>query len=119
MFSPDGQFAYVAASGGLYSYSIGLYGHPTVDFGQLSPLGRGQPIALQIAAGQRLAAPGVTTEIAIDPSGQFLYVSASVGSGQQGIYAYKRDAGTGMLALIPGSPFAVPSQSVPLQLAVY
>jgi hypothetical protein len=43
----------------------------------------------------------------IDPSGQFAYVSASVGVGQHGIYAYAMDANTGGLTLVPGSPFAV------------
>jgi 6-phosphogluconolactonase (cycloisomerase 2 family) len=54
----------------------------------------------------------------LDPSGQFLYVSASAGAGQQGVFVYKRDASTGALTLVPGSPFAVTSQSVLLQLAV-
>lgn len=110
LISPDGRFAYVSASGGLYSYSID-------DTGQLNTVG--SPVALQIGAGQSLAAPGVTTATQIDPSGRFLYVSASAGSGQQGIYAYTRDAATGALTLVPGSPFAVTSQSVPLQLALY
>ncbi len=107
--SPDGQFAYISASDGLYAYSLD-------SFGNLHSVG--SPIPLQIAAGQTLSAPGVTTATQIDPSGRFLYVSASVGSGQQGIYAYTRDASTGALTLVPGSPFAVTSQTVPLQLAV-
>jgi 6-phosphogluconolactonase (cycloisomerase 2 family) len=110
LISPDGRFAYVTASGGLYSYSID-------DTGRLNS--SGSPVALQIAGGQTLAAPGVTTATQIDPSGQFLYVSASAGSSQQGIYAYMRDASTGALTLVPGSPFAVTSQTVPLQLALY
>lgn len=110
LISPDGRFAYVTASGGLYSYSID-------DTGRFNSVG--SPIALQIAAGQTLAAPGVTTATQIDPSGQFLYVSASAGSSQQGIYAYTRDVSTGALTLVPGSPFAVTSQTVPLQLALY
>lgn len=113
VISPDGQFAYVAASGGLYTYSIagGIGG------GALTLMG--SPVALQIAAGPVAAALGVTTSTQIDPSGQFLYVSASAGSGQQGIYAYRRDASTGALTLVSGSPFAVTSQTVPLQLALH
>ena len=109
LISPDGRFAYVTASGGVYAYSID-------DTGVLNSLG--SPVALQIP-GQSLAAPGITTATQIDPSGQFLYVSASVGSSQQGIYAYTRDANTGALTLVPGSPFAVTSQTVPLQLALH
>ncbi len=110
LISPDGQFAYITASDGLYTYSVD-------SIGALHSVG--SPVPLQIAAGQALAAPGVTTATQIDPSGQFLYVSASAGSGQQGIYAYMRDANTGALTLVPGSPFAVTSQTVPLQLALY
>ncbi len=109
LISPDGQFAYITASGGLYIYTID-------GFGALHSVG--PPVPLQMAAGQMLAALGVTTATQIDPSGQFLYASASAGSGQQGIYAYTRDPFTGSLKLIPGSPFAVTSQTVPLQLAV-
>jgi hypothetical protein len=54
----------------------------------------------------------------LDPSGQFLYVSASAGAGQQRIFADTRDASTGALTLVPGSPFAVTSQTVPMHLAV-
>ncbi|TLY74777.1 MAG: lactonase family protein [Gammaproteobacteria bacterium] len=110
LISPDGRFAYVTASGGLYIYSID-------GTGLLNSVG--SPVPLQIAAGQTLAAPGVTTATQIDPSGQFLYASASAGSGQQGIYAYTRDASTGALTLVPGSPFAVTSQTAPLQLALH
>jgi 6-phosphogluconolactonase (cycloisomerase 2 family) len=109
LISPDGRFAYVGATEGLYTYSIDA-------FGTLSPVGT--PVPLQIAVGQKFAAPGVTTAMQLDPSGQFLYVSASAGAGQQGVFVYKRDASTGALTLVPGSPFAVTSQSVPLQLAV-
>lgn len=106
LISPDGQFAYITASDGLYTYSVD-------SFGGLHSVGA--PVPLQVAGGP----PGVTTSTQIDPSGQFLYVSASAGSGQQGIYAYTRDASTGALTLVPGSPFAVTSQTVPLQLALY
>jgi hypothetical protein len=109
LISPDGRFAYITASGGLYTYSID-------DTGMVNLVG--SPVALQIAAGQT-PATGVTTATQLDPSGQFLYASASAGSGQQGIYGYTRDALTGALTLIPGSPFAVTSQTVPLQLAIY
>jgi 6-phosphogluconolactonase (cycloisomerase 2 family) len=109
LISPDGQFAYITASGGLYAYSISAWG-------ALTPVGSAVP--LQIAAGQMLAAPGITTATQIDPSGQFLYASASAGSGQQGIYAYTRDPSTGALTLVPGSPFGVTLQNVPLQLAI-
>ena len=110
LISPDGQFAYVTASGGLYIYSID-------SNGLLNSVG--SPVSLPIAAGQTLAAPGVTTATQIDPSGQFLYASASAGSGEQGIYAYMRDASTGALTLVPGSPFAVTSQTAPLQLVLH
>lgn len=110
LISPDGQFACISAADGLYTYSVD-------SFGALHSVAL--PVPLQIAAGQTLSAPGVTTSTQIDPSGQFLYVSASAGSGQQGIYAYKRDASTGALTLVPGSPFAVTSQTVPLQLALH
>jgi hypothetical protein len=109
LISPDGQFAYVSATEGLYTYSIDA-------FGTFSPVGT--PVPLQIAVGQKFAAPGVTTAMQLDPSGRFLYVSASAGAGQQGIFAYTRDASTGALTLVPGSPFAVTSQAVPMQLAV-
>ena len=112
VISPDGQFAYVAASGGLYAYSIA----GGVGGGALTLVG--SPVALQITAGPVAAALGVTSATQIDPSGQFLYASATAGSGQQGIYAFTRDPSTGALTLIPGSPFAVTSQTVPLQLAV-
>ena len=110
LFTPDGRFAYIIASGGIYSYSMD-------DLGQLSAVG--SPIALQIADGQTLGSARITTYAQIDPSGQFLYVSAGAGSGQQGIYAYRRDSITGALTAVPGSPFAVTSQSVPLQIALY
>jgi hypothetical protein len=110
LISPDGQFAYITASDGLYTYSID-------NFGLLHSAGA--PVPLQIAAGQTFAAPGVTTSTQIDASGRFLYVGASAGSGQQGIYAYTRDAGTGALTPVTGSPFAVTSQTVPLQLALH
>jgi len=110
LISPDGQFAYVTASGGLYIYSID-------GSGVLNSVG--SPVPLQIAAGQTLAAPGVTTATQIDHSGRFLYASASAGSGQQGIYAFIRDASTGALTLVPGSPFAVTSQTAPLQLVLH
>ena len=106
LISPDGQFAYVTTSDGLYTYSI-------------DPTGAFHSVGAPVSAGQAVAAPGITTATQIDPSGQFLYVSASAGSGQQGIYAYTRDSGTGALTLVPGSPFAVTSQTVPLQLALY
>jgi 6-phosphogluconolactonase (cycloisomerase 2 family) len=107
LISPDGQFAYVGATEGLYTYSIDA-------FGTLSPVGT--PVSLQMAVGQKFAPPGITTAMQLDPSGQFLYVSASAGAGQQGIFAYARDASTGALTLVSGSPFAVTSQTVPLQL---
>lgn len=110
LISPDGQFAYITASDGLYTYLFDTFG---------ALQSAGVPVPLRIAAGQTPAAPGITTAAQIDPSGRFLYVSASTGPGQQGIYAYKRDASTGALMLVPGSPFAVTSQTVPLQLALY
>lgn len=112
LISPDGQFMYITASGGLYAYAISS----VLELGTLTSLG--PPIPLQIPAGQLAAALGASTAAQIDPSGQFLYVSASAGSGQQGIYAYARNPFTGTLSAVPGSPFAVTAQTAPLQLAV-
>ena len=104
-FSPDGQFAYVTDGAGLYTYSIA----PTT--GVLSAVGA--PISLKYPA-----QPSNFTLTELDPSGEFLYTSAADGSGQTGVYAYSRNPGTGALTAVPGSPFAVTSQSSSLSLTV-
>jgi 6-phosphogluconolactonase len=110
LMSPDGRFAYIIATAGLYTYSI----DPST--GALAAAGT--PVPLQISVGNAYDG-GITSAAQIDPSGQFLYVSASAGAGEQGIYAYALDASTGAPTLIPASPFAVTAQNLdPLQIAI-
>lgn len=88
--APNGQFAYVDATSGLYTYSIDSAS------GALSSVGN--PVALADNNG---------TTLQLDPSGRFAYLAAGAGAGQYGIYAYAIDATTGALTPVPGSPFAV------------
>jgi len=106
--APDGQYAYILATDGLYTYSI------DASTGALS--GVGAPLPLQINDDHPCCQ--LLTVMEIEPSGQFLYLSASVGASQWGIYVYALDASTGEPTLVPGSPFALTTQSVPLAVAV-
>ena len=54
-------------------------------------------------------------EIVVDSSGKFVYVSAGA-PGKGGIFGFTIDSSTGVLTLIPGSPFASPPD--PVQLAI-
>src|SRR5580658_2226187 len=86
---PDGHFAYVTESTGIYVYSI------DVTTGVLSAVTADTPAAL--------TAP---LAVQIDPSGQFAYTIAATGANATGVYGFSINANTGALALIPGSPFA-------------
>jgi 6-phosphogluconolactonase (cycloisomerase 2 family) len=98
---PSGHFAYVSTSNGsvVAASPVGIDTY-SIDAatGALSLVGT--LVALQIPSNGTLQ---------IDPSGRFLYISATVAAGQQGIYAYAINAGTGALTLVAGSPFAVGS----------
>jgi hypothetical protein len=115
LIAPDGRFAYVVAIDGIYTFAI------DASSGALTSVG--SPLSLQISYANQLTY--VTSEAQIDPSGQFLYVSAAAGPQEQGVYAYSLDASSGALTVVSGSPFAVTSQpgqawpnSAPLQLAI-
>jgi 6-phosphogluconolactonase (cycloisomerase 2 family) len=98
VISPDGKFAYVAATDGVYTYAI--------DSGSGALSAVGVPLSLQVVD---TAAYG--TAVQLDPSGQYLYVSANAAAQQVGIYVYSRNPGTGALTLVAGSPFAAASQA--------
>jgi 6-phosphogluconolactonase (cycloisomerase 2 family) len=64
--------------------------------------------ALTAVAGSPFSIGSNLSGIAIDPSGQFLYV-VDHGSGSSGLFAYSINSTTGVLAPITGSPFATGS----------
>lgn len=106
--APEGQFVYIAATDGVHVYAI------DATTGALSAVDTVVP--LQVGYGYM--SDFFSTPMLIDPSGQYLYISASAGAGQQGIYAYTRDPNTGAPTLVPGSPFAVSAQSPPLPMTI-
>lgn len=91
-----GRFLYLANFFDISGFSI----NPST--GALSMLA-GFPISTQVA---------VPTSLAVDPSGEFLYVvnsAVAYGSSQTGptVSAYAIDKTTGMLTPVPNSPFAI------------
>jgi 6-phosphogluconolactonase len=137
-----GKFAYVAASGGIWGYTISaVTGALTPITG--SPFGPGGLVAVDPAgkfayvatfgsiwgytinattgaltpiAGSPFAAGPWPRSIAVDPSGRFAYaVTAFYTAGVGHVYGESIDATTGALTPIPGSPFAAagrPSTSI-------
>jgi 6-phosphogluconolactonase (cycloisomerase 2 family) len=96
--SPDGQFAYVIKSleasegGGIYLYSISTTGALTAV--ATSPVSLGYP-----------------KSFTIDPSGQFAYAVAYIGTSgvDFGVYAFTINPTTGALLPVSGNPFAASS----------
>jgi 6-phosphogluconolactonase len=97
--SLPGDLASPAGSSLLYAADIG-----GVDAFTISAAGA--PAALSGSP----ALAGVSSSIAVDPSGKFLYASVP-----NGIFAYTIDS-TGVLAAVPDSPFAIPSGGLPLSI---
>jgi 6-phosphogluconolactonase len=96
---PSGNFLYVAGEGtpgptGSPTASVSVFTIDTTS-GSLSPL----------AEGPYATGPGPST-VALDPSGKFVYVGCITGNGFY-ISAFTRDATTGALTAVPGSPFLV------------
>jgi 6-phosphogluconolactonase len=81
-------FAYVSTATTLTTYSIDS------STGELTPLA-GAPLAFP-------ASTPTSGQIAIDPSGQLLYVIQA-----SSVYGYAINPATGALTAVPGSPFAV------------
>jgi len=94
---PTGHFVYVGASDSVSAYAI----DPTT--GLLTALPR-SPFA---------AAGGYLNELAIDPSGKFLYTANTT---TNNVSALAIDATTGSLTPMPGSPFA--AGDAPIALAI-
>ncbi len=103
---PLGRFLYVADfGGGISGFSI------SPSNGALSMLS-GFPISAQVA--------GVTS-LAVDPSGQFLYLTNSIGQPPNGspatsISAYAINETTGVLTPLTGSPY--PADGIPQSVTV-
>jgi 6-phosphogluconolactonase len=87
---PNGQFAYITNTAGVYAYSIGPTG------------------LLTAVSASPVAALSHPTSFTIDPSGQFAYAVAYIGtSGADfGVYAFTINPATGALAPVTGNPFA-------------
>jgi 6-phosphogluconolactonase len=94
---PTGTYVYVA-EGSANSVAAYTISPATAALTQIPS----SPFATAAGAG---AGP-----LTIDPTGRFLYVSVSLGS-TGGLYAYTRDAATGALTLVGGSPFPLPSEA--------
>ncbi|MBK9797736.1 MAG: beta-propeller fold lactonase family protein [Holophagaceae bacterium] len=88
---PSGKFLFAAGrNNGVYVYTIDATPGPTL--GALTHV-TGSPFVTEPAL--------LTTSVAVDPSGRFVYVNSDIGK----IYAFTLDAGTGALTSVPGSPF--------------
>ena len=87
---PDGQFAYITNTTGVYAYSIGPTG------------------SLTAFSANPVAALSHPTSFTIDPSGQFAYGVAYIGASgvDFGVYAFTINPTSGALAPVNGSPFA-------------
>jgi len=94
---PTGHFVYVGASDSVSAYAI----DPTTGLLTALP---GSPFA---------AAGGYVNELAIDPSGKFLYTANTT---TNNVSALAIDATTGSLTPMPGSPFA--AGDAPIALAI-
>ncbi len=94
-FSLPGDLASPTGSSLLYAADIGGIDAFTIS-------AAGAPAALSGSP----ARAGVSSSIAVDPSGKFLYASVP-----DGIFAYTIDS-TGVLAAVPDSPFAIPGLTV-------
>lgn len=86
---PDGQFAYITNTTGVYAYSIGPTG------------------SLTAVSASPVAALSHPTSFTIDPSGQFAYGVAYIGASgvDFGVYAFTINPTTGALVPVTGSPF--------------
>lgn len=95
-----GQFVYVTnkSAAGISVFSI------TPGLGTLTQV-QGSPFALGPTAGNDLS-----TSLAVDPLGRFLYVLDDAYS----IWGYSINRNTGVLSLLNGFPFNEPVQSTPL-----
>lgn len=108
---PNAPFLYASyqsgASSGVIRFSIGAMGALTsVPGGPFSSPGNGGP----------------PVRLAIDPTGRFLYASASFDdvfvSGGFNIWGFTIDSQTGALTSMPGSPFATQGNSQPQGMEV-
>jgi 6-phosphogluconolactonase len=90
VIASNGQFAYITNNAGVYAYSI----DPTGSLTAVSA----SPVAT-------LSHP---TSFTIDPSGQFAYAVAYIGTSgvDFGVYSFTINPTTGALAPVTGSPFA-------------
>ena len=88
--APDGHFAYITNTTGVYAYAIGPTGSLT---------------AVSASPAAALSHP---TSFTIDPSGQFAYGVAYIGASgvDFGVYAFTINPTTGALGPVTGSPFA-------------
>jgi hypothetical protein len=70
-----------------------------------------------VQAGPTVAA-SFPDDLQIDPSGKFLYATQETGPARRGVGGYAV-AGSGALAVLPGSPFAfgVPARHVDITIA--
>ena len=88
VINPAGTYAYVLQSTGVSVYSV----NQTTG-------------ALSAVAGSLVSAGSTPYRIAIDPSGQFVYVT---NGSANNIFGYTISPGTGLLTQMTGSPFAAP-----------
>jgi len=92
-FDPTGSFLF-SSGAGLNAFSI----EPTS--GALTPV-EGSPFSLDVAS------DFFATNLAVDPQGDFLYVTSFLGTNH--VTGFKIDHATGALAKVPGSPVTAPS----------
>jgi DNA-binding beta-propeller fold protein YncE len=88
---PGGNFLYATAGVGVDAFSLSNLGVPALIAG--SPF-----------------LSGGSLELAVDPSGKFLFVPDI--DGPNGVSAFTIDSTTGVLTLVPGSPFLFAGQTV-------
>jgi 6-phosphogluconolactonase (cycloisomerase 2 family) len=92
-FERTGKFGF--ASDGINSSTLLLSFSRNTTTGVLAPLAS-------------LNLPGIPTRVALDPMGQFLYVSAFTNNFASGTaLGFSIDPGTGALTPIPGTPFVI------------
>ncbi|HEY6339027.1 MAG TPA: beta-propeller fold lactonase family protein [Candidatus Sulfotelmatobacter sp.] len=89
---PGGNLLYATAGIGVDGFSLSSAGVPA------------------LIAGSPFLSDG-NLELAIDPSGKFLFAPVLAQPG--GVFAFTIDATTGMLTVVPGSPFPFSGQKIP------
>jgi DNA-binding beta-propeller fold protein YncE len=110
---PSGRYLYVDATTSGGSPAIAGY---TIDrtSGALTPIS-GSPFPDPSSPGCTLYCSNGARDLAVDPSGNYLYGAES---GEEAISGFKIDPTTGTLTPLPGSPYAEGSYSSPWRLSI-